>query len=545
MKFSFDARTETIKKMSETEYDLVIIGGGITGAGVARDAASRGMKVALIEKDDFASGTSSRSSKLIHGGIRYLENLEFALVFEALSERALLFKIAPHMVHPLRFLLPLYKDSRVGMFKMGLGMWLYDLLSLFRAPKIHERLNAKKSVERISILQEKNLSGSYVYSDAYMDDDRLVIETLRSANELGAHQVSYVKAVGAQLQQDKLQKVECEDVLTGKSFSLRAKHFISTVGPWTDEVASTLLSDWKKILRPSKGIHITLPKDRLPLPSAVVLATGADNRIIFCIPRHEMIIIGTTDTDFKDRPETVHSDEEDVKYLLKIIERYFPGAKLTKEDIIASYAGVRPLVADGASTESKTSREHIIINDKRNITFVAGGKYTTYRLMAEQTVDKVLEKYFSKEERKKFKASNTRVPINSKITEQSFVEALNRINELKSVTHFEDASLQVFLERHGNEAFDIVKQYYSPVQKTTWEMEALFAIDYSMCGKLKDFYLRRAPLFLAMKDHGKSLLEALSYIFAKRLGWSEEERKSNLDEVLAHEKFELSWKSHV
>jgi glycerol-3-phosphate dehydrogenase len=543
MSFSFLDRKNIIKKMSSTEYDVVIIGGGITGAGVARDAASRGMKVALIEASDFASGTSSRSSKLIHGGIRYLENMEFHLVFEALSERATLFKIAPHMVHPLRFLLPLYKGTRVGMNKMGLGMILYDALSLFRAPKLHERLSAKKSVERIPILQPKNLLGSYVYSDAYMDDDRLVIETLRSAKLFGADQISYVKARGAIFQNEKINAIECEDVLSNEKFVLKGKHFVSTVGPWTDQLGETLLKQWKKILRPSKGIHITLNKDRLPLPCAMVMATEGEKRIVFGIPRHEMIIIGTTDTDFKDDPSKVRSTKEDVEYLLKVVEEYFPGA-IRKEDILASYAGVRPLVNDGSQSESKTSREHVIIEDPRNITFVAGGKYTTYRKMAEQAVEKFL-KLYSKEDRKKFKTNNTKVALNPKVTVESFRVAQSKLQELVGKTHFPKEQMQILLDRHGSEAFDIVSQHYEPSQKSVWEMEALFAIDQSMCGKLKDFYLRRVPLFLSEKDHGFQHLERLANLFQEKLNWNEEERKTNIEDVLRHESFELSWMKNL
>lgn len=543
MSFSFLERNKIIQKMSESEYDVVIIGGGITGAGVARDAASRGMRVALVEASDFASGTSSRSSKLIHGGIRYLENMEFHLVFEALSERALLFKIAPHMVHPLRFLLPLYKGSRVGMFKMGLGMWLYDALSLFRAPKLHERLSAQKSLERIPILQSKNLMGSYVYSDAYMDDDRLVLETLRSARSLGADLVSYVTASSAHFENNKIKSIECEDVLTGERFTLRGKHFVSTVGPWTDQLGESLLKKWKKILRPSKGIHITLNKDRLPLPCAMVMATEGDKRIVFGIPRHEMIIIGTTDTDYKDDPSKVHSTKDDVKYLLEVVDEYFPGA-IRKEDIVASYAGVRPLVHDGSETESKTSREHVIIEDPRNITIVAGGKYTTYRRMAEQTVEKFLKR-FSKEDRKRFKNGNTKVALNPKITVESFHRAQARVDELAKRIHFPKEQIQVLVDRHGQEAFDIVSQYYNSNQKSIWEMEAHFAIEECMCGKLKDFYLRRTPLFLSEKDHGFEHLERISLIFQKKLGWSEEVRRSNIEDVIRHESFELSWKKEI
>lgn len=543
MSLAFTERLKIIQKMEQETYDLVIVGGGINGAGVARDAASRGMKVALVEASDFASGTSSRSSKLIHGGIRYLENKEFGLVFEALSERSILFKMAPHMVHPLRFLLPLYKGSRVGMFKMGLGMWLYDALSLFRAPKLHERLTAKKSVERISILEPKNLLGSYVYSDAYMDDDRLVIETLRSADNMGADLISYARAVGASFDKEKVSAIECEDVLTGKKFVVRGIHFVSTVGPWTDRLGKTLLKDWKTILRPSKGVHITLTKDKLPLPCAMVMATEDERRIVFGIPRHEMIIIGTTDTDFKDSPENVKTTKEDVDYLLHVINQYFPGA-VKKKDIVASYAGVRPLIDDGSQTESKTSREHVIISDPRNITFVAGGKYTTYRLMAEQTVNSAL-KTFDPANKKEFKASNTKKPLNPKVNVESFRKNNLLVQSLLKRVHFLEEEVRVLVDRHGAEASDIVEQYYSPVQKSPWEMEAGFAIDNCMCGKLIDFYLRRSPLILSRLDHGIGLIEPLSIVFSQKLGWNEETRQRNIKEVMQHLERELAWKGSL
>ena len=275
--FSYLDRQKNIEKMSEEIFDLVIVGGGINGAGIARDAASRGMKVALIEANDFASGTSSRSTKLIHGGIRYLENLEFHLVFEALSERAKLFEIAPHLSHPLRFVLPIYKKSRVGMLKMGLGMFLYDLLSLFEPPNF---LNAylPEALDRLPMLDEKDLKGAYVYSDGYMDDDRLVIESLRSANEMSALCANYVKVTKGEWQNEKLSSLICHDEIANKNFTIRGKHFIGGLGPWTDIFAHNVLHKWKDILRPTKGVHLTVAKSRVQMHEAVAHALSLQLR---------------------------------------------------------------------------------------------------------------------------------------------------------------------------------------------------------------------------------------------------------------------------
>ncbi len=543
--FSHQTRTENIQKMSDSFYDLVIIGGGITGAGAARDAASRGMKVALVEMSDFASGTSSRSSKLIHGGIRYLEHFEFHLVYEALSERSLLFELAPHLVHPLRFLLPMYKSARVGNFKMSCGMWLYDLLSAFEAPQMHERLTSFETLHRMPILRPQELTGSFVYSDAYMDDDRLTIETLRSANNKGAHLANYVKVHGAIMNEGKVSAVECTDLKTKKDFTIRGRHFISTVGPWTDRLGEEMFSPWKKVMRPSKGIHITLDRQRLPLECAVVMASDKDNRIVFGIPRHEMVIIGTTDTDFPQDPTTVKSEISDIKYLLNIVGEFFPGANLKADDIIGSYAGVRPLVHDDhAETESGTSREHLILNDPRNITFVAGGKYTTYRRMAEQTINSAMQ-YFSLEDQAKFSNNSTKTPINPKIDIHTYDLALSQVRTIKDDLGLSLSQTELLVNRHGAEWEDLLKfnsENKLQGKERLYAFEALHAIENTMCLGLRDFYLRRVPLFLAELDHGMSVLESISKIFATRLSWNDAKLKEEVALLKEHMESELAWK---
>ena len=538
--FSFQDRQLNIRNLEKEKFDLFIIGGGITGAGVARDAAMRGMKVGLIEASDFASGTSSRSSKLIHGGIRYLENMEFKLVFEALSERQKLFDMAPHLVHPLRFMIPLYEEGRVGMFKMGLGMWAYDALSLFQAPEMHERLSPAETQARMPSLQAQKLLGSYVYSDAYMDDDRLVFETLRSANAAGATCANYVKAVGAEFSADgKLSKVICEDQIGKTKFAVEARHFISTVGPWTDELGTSLFKEWKKILRPTKGVHLTFEKKRLPLGSAVVM--GAEKRIVFGIPRHEMVIVGTTDTDFQGSPSDVVAGPEDVEYLLGVIENYFPGAKIKSSDIVASYAGVRPLVQDGASTEGKTSREHTIFTENHGVTFVAGGKYTTYRLMAEQIVKECL-RFFPLEDRVRFNRCLTEQPINPLVTTESRQEDHILLDLLNKIAHLSPSDAARFVDRHGAEARKIW-QNFGPA--SYWELEALHAIENTMCLHLVDFYTRRAPLFLSEPDHGVSQIGQIAAVFSRCLGWNREQLEAEEKNLAIHMKRELAWRQKI
>ncbi len=547
--FSFVQRQKIIDHAPQTNYDLIIIGGGITGAGAARDAAGRGLKVLVIEKDDFAQGTSSRSSKLIHGGIRYLENYEFGLVFEALSERRTLFEIAPHLVHPLRFVLPLFEGGRVGMFKMGLGMWVYDALALFEAPEMHRHLDKQESLDQLPLLKDQGLMGSYAYYDAYMDDDRLVLETLRSANENGAHAVNFVKAEAPIWENGKISGLNCVDKKSGKTFQVKAPHILSCVGPWTDEVGRMLLPDWKNKLRPSKGIHLTLRKERLPLKDAVVMAADAEKRIVFGIPRHEMVIIGTTDTDYKDDPSNVKSLDSDVKYLLKIVNEYFPKAKLTEMDVIASYSGVRPLVHDGSESESATSREHMIESDERGVTFVAGGKYTTYRSMAQECIEEVLD-YMKLEDQVKFAKNNTREALNPLATPSIFQQKEAYVEQWKSKLGLSHKTASLIFDRHAKEGEHLIARMRRRKEKFPnkgevslhWEAEVEHAIDNTMCLGLLDFYLRRSPLFLSEEDHGFGLMENLADVFVERLGWTNSERTQQFNALQKYLEFEMGWR---
>jgi glycerol-3-phosphate dehydrogenase len=536
--FSFVRRQENIQRLKNETFDLLIVGGGINGAGVARDASLRGMKVALIEKNDFSSGTSCRSSKLIHGGIRYLENLEFHLVFEALSEREKLFQMAPHLVHPLRFLLPVYQHSRVGMFKMSLGMWLYDALSMFRAPQLHERLDSKETMQRMPSLQPKELVGSYVYSDAYMDDDRLAIETLRCADRHQSALVSYVQ-VGTSDFTNEIKTVQCHDLLGNEKFQVRARHVISCSGPWTDEVGSGWFSDWKKMMRPTKGVHITFQNKDFPLSSAMVMEEGG--RIVFAIPRHDMVIVGTTDTDFKESPDQVQVQAKDVEYLLQVLKDYFPGIALGKENIQGAYAGVRPLVHDGSSSEGKTSREHTIFSRQEGVTFVAGGKYTTYRLMSQQIVDQALS-FFSMEEKVQWKSVDT----SCLISPWASAEKMEMTQAVVRKMSFSKMSLQQALQlvfRHGEEALHLFQKWGH--NRTYWAYEALHALDSTMCLNIVDFFIRRTPLFLANQDHGQQILPEILPLFQEFLGWSDQQTQQQIQKYHEFCEKELAWQKSM
>jgi glycerol-3-phosphate dehydrogenase len=389
-------------------------------------------------------------------------------------------------------------------------------------------------------LQGQDLLGSFVYSDAYMDDDRLVHETLRSANEAGACCVNFVRATGAEFSGDgKMTKVRCRDLRTDSEFLVEASHFTSTVGPWTDLLGESLFEKWKQILRPTKGVHLTFRKDRLPLNSAVVMA--AEKRIVFGIPRHEMVIVGTTDTDYKGSPENVTATPEDVEYLLGVVEKYFPGAKIRASDIVATYAGVRPLVQDDSSSEGKTSREHTIFTEDHGVTFVAGGKYTTYRLMAEEVVDECL-RFFPESTKSKWGPCNTNQPLNPFVTRDTQLKNSQVQEELLKAGKLSAREARLLVDRHGGEALEIWKKF-GPA--SYWELEAHHAIENTMCLRLVDFFTRRVPLFLSEPEHGVSLIPLISTVFSKRMGWGPEQQQAEEQILADHMRHELAWRHKI
>lgn len=514
-KFSFLDRKKALSKLEDELYDLVVVGGGITGAGVAREAALKGLKVCLVEKSDFASGASSKSSKLAHGGLRYLENLEFDLVSEALNERQHLLRMAPHMVHPLPFLIPMYKGDRVGWWKMKAGMILYDLLSAFRAPKLHKSMSSKEIVESNPSLKSEGLKGGFLYYDAYMDDDRLVVETLRSVSS-SVNIVSYCGVDSVESDEVGV-LLNCKDSFEGKNYKLKAKHVVSCVGPWTDVFGEEADGSWSSKMRPSKGVHLCIKKSALNLDTALVMAADKSNRILFCIPRRDFDIIGTTDTDYTENLDEVHSSKGDVDYIKKVLLDYFPDKELKDEDILSTYAGVRPLIHDGSKNESKVSRNHRVFTLKdKPITFISGGKYTTYLSMAIDAIEEVLKNNKDLRVKKDLIEEERRSPFVSVNTEENKRLSLKKIEAL-NLTWSED-EIKNFVERHGAQSYQFI---LDNLGKTFLELEAIVAIEYYCCGGLVDFYHRRTPWSLSRKYTENKDINEVGCAFKEKLNWSE------------------------
>lgn len=382
-------RATQLNELSTRVFDLLVVGGGITGAGIARDAALRGMSVALIDKGDFASGTSSRSSRLVHGGVRYLEHGHLHLVFEASAERRRLLRLAPHLVKPLPFIWPVYAGQRLPLWKIAAGLTLYDVLSLFRNVERHRRLDDTGVLEREPRLRAEGLRGGVRYFDAATDDARLTLANVLDATELGASAANHVAYRSGAPSTGGVHAARVEDALTGNRFEIRARVLVNAAGPWSDAVAEAAGAAAAVRVRGSKGVHISVRRERVGNRDAITLIHPVDGRVLFALPAGTCTIIGTTDTFTDASPDEVRASEDDVAYLLDAANGFFPEAHLSRDDVIAAWAGIRPLVPTARSSVA-ASREHAVARAGNAVT-ITGGKLTTYRVMGEEVVDAARE----------------------------------------------------------------------------------------------------------------------------------------------------------
>jgi glycerol-3-phosphate dehydrogenase len=373
----------------DTTFDVLVIGGGITGAGVARDAALRGLRVLMVEKDDFASGTSSRSSRLIHGGLRYLEHGQLHLVLESTAERRRLLRLAPHLVHPLRFVWPVYEHARVPLWKVRAGVTLYDALALFRGDAHHRSLDARGVTTLEPALASAGLRGGVLYFDAATDDVRLTLANVLDAERLGAVVLNHVAVTAFAVDRGAVSGARLVDHLTGETRDVRARTLVNATGPWSDDVRGLEGGSREARVRGSKGAHILVPRARVGNVEALTLLAPADGRVMFALPAGDFAVLGTTDTFTSEHPDEVRASAADVSYLLNAANTFFPAAHLTRADVVSAWAGIRPLRATGTSSPDAASRDHAVEITPGGVVTVTGGKLTTYRIMAAQVVDAV------------------------------------------------------------------------------------------------------------------------------------------------------------
>lgn len=389
--FSAQNREQVLTEMQDTKLDVLVIGGGITGAGIALDAASRGMKVALVEMQDFAAGTSSRSTKLVHGGLRYLKQLEIGVVAEVGKERAIVYENGPHVTTPEWMLLPLYKGGTFGKFSTSIGLRVYDFLAGVKRKERRMMLSVEDTLAKEPLLKRDGLKGGGYYVEYRTDDARLTIEVMKKAVETGALSVNYAKVETLRYGKDgKVTGVLVKDTISGDEYELKANKVINATGPWVDDIREMDGSKKGKTLRLTKGVHVVFDQSRFPLQQAVYFDTP-DGRMVFAIPRAGKAYFGTTDTNYKGDTVNPVMTLEDRTYLLQAVNFMFPDLKLVEADVESSWAGLRPLIQQEGKSPSEISRRDEIFVSDSGLISIAGGKLTGYRKMAETVVDKVVE----------------------------------------------------------------------------------------------------------------------------------------------------------
>jgi glycerol-3-phosphate dehydrogenase len=524
----------------------VIIGGGITGAGIARDAVLRGMKVALFEKNDYASGTSSKSSKLIHGGLRYLEHGEIGLVFESVSERRVQTKVAPHLVQPQPFLVPIYKDSKPGLELMNLGLWIYDSLALFRAPRMHRTFRGAKAAELEPQIRTDGLKGIIEYYDCATDDARLVLENVLDARALGAECRNYSQVVRLERVaggDSKITAVIARDVFTGQEERFPCRAVVLAAGAWTDEMISRFeVPIGRELLRRTKGVHLVFPQDRVPVSRAITLISPIDGRVMFVIPWRGRTVVGTTDTDFEGTADEVWADAADAEYLCASVNQYFPRANVTPKDVIATWAGLRPLIRPNADVdESEVSREHEIFMREDGMLIIAGGKLTTYRRMAKEAVRHAVKWLKANDEgfRGDLEKSGTKerpLPGAQGLDEQT-LDAVARIGQQLIDQRGIDGDTATHLcGVYGTRATVIgdaiaadraLGERINADCPYVWA-EIDFAVEHDLAKTVDDVLSRRVPLLLVGREQGLDVCERVADRMQAKLGWSDAEKARQL-----------------
>ncbi|QBS43368.1 glycerol-3-phosphate dehydrogenase [Nocardia sp. CS682] len=510
-------RATAVEALGDDEIDVLVIGGGVVGAGAALDAASRGLSVTLVEARDFAAGTSSRSSKLIHGGLRYLEQLDFWLVREALKERGLLLnKLAPHLVRPVSFLLPLQHRVWERAY-IGAGVALYDTIGGARALPMHRHLTRTRALELAPALREDSMTGAIRYFDAQVDDARHTMTIARTAAQHGATVLTRTKVTGLLRDGERVIGAQVTDLETGREHTVRARRVISATGVWTDEMNRMTGVEFPFHVRTSKGVHILVPRERLDLDTGLIMRT--EKSVLFVIPWHQHWIIGTTDTDWsldKDHPAASNAD---VQYILDHVNAVLRDP-LTRDDIVGTYAGLRPLVSGASSDTAKLSREHAVAEPVPGLFVIAGGKYTTYRVMAADVVDAAVQGLG----RAVAPSVTEKLPLLGAV---GYQEMAADLDSLAQRTGLSKATVEHLLGRYGSAVHDLFELIAEdpalgePLAGAEEYLaaEVVYAVTHEGALHLDDVLTRRTRISIEASDRGLLAAPEVAFLIGARLGW--------------------------
>ncbi|MBN1953784.1 MAG: glycerol-3-phosphate dehydrogenase/oxidase [Anaerolineae bacterium] len=534
--FSAATRRENMDILSSSLFDILVIGGGITGVSVARDAAMRGFRTALVEQTDFGWGTSSRSSRLVHGGLRYLEAYQLGLVFQCCSERQAMRRIAPRLVRPLPFLYPLYRGQKPAPWKLRAGLTLYDALSLFRNVQRHRWLAPDEVVRREPLLNEQGLLGAARFYDAQVDDARLTLAITRAAHHEGAVVANYAPVIGLLKSRQALRGAVIRDRIKGGEIEVQARAVINVTGVWADTVRQLDSTGKSVTVRPTKGSHLVLAADRLSVQHAVAFDSPRDGRHLFLIPWGAHVLLGTTDTDYTGRLDQPAAGRADVEYLLEALNHVFPAAQIGPEDVISSFAGLRPLLYGGGGSYA-LSREHHVAESDSGLINVVGGKLTTARLMAEQIVDRAARKLAREFAIHPDASCHSREPLPG--GERPWVAT--GVEDQESHSHLVAAygADAAWLLAYAEENPALGQRIAPPLPYLM--AEALYAIQHEMALTLNDILIRRTHVIYEIRGGGLDRARAVAEAVAPRQGWGLPEIERQIDDYAAQVALTRAW----
>ncbi|PRS37975.1 glycerol-3-phosphate dehydrogenase [Bacillus sp. RJGP41] len=543
MRFSNIYREETVETLKKEKFDVVVIGGGITGAGIALDATTRGMKVALVEMQDFAAGTSSRSTKLVHGGLRYLKQFEIKMVAEVGKEREIVYENGPHVTTPEWMLLPMHKGGTFGIFSTSIGLRVYDFLAGVKKSERRKMLSADETLKREPLVKKEGLKGGGYYVEYRTDDARLTIEVMKAAVDKGATPINYTKVDKLLYENGKVNGVQVADLLSGDAYEIYADKVINAAGPWVDSIREKDQSKNGKTLKLSKGVHVVIDQSRFPLKQALYFDTP-DGRMIFAIPRAGKAYVGTTDTFYDGDPAVPTVTSEDRAYLLKSIHYMFPEVNITDDDIESSWAGVRPLILEEGKDSSEISRKDEIWESDSGLITIAGGKLTGYRKMAKTTVD-LLSGKLAQQSNKTYPASSTKgMPISGGDVggSRNFSDYIKQHVQMGVDSGLDAKDAKEILAMYGSNApvlFDIAKNEgdggaNSGLPKKLF-VQLKYAVDHEMAATPVDFFFRRTGTLLFDIDLVQTHKHAVIDYMAGYFGWTEStkiERTNQLEQEI-------------
>lgn len=546
--FSGLKRPDILKKLEREKFDLLVIGGGISGAGVALDAALRGLSVALLDMQDFAAGTSGRSTKLIHGGLRYLKQFEFRFVKETARERKILFQNAPHLIKPVRMLLPIYKNGPFGKRTISFGLQLYDAMA--RTEKYEKRvmMTKEETLQKIPLIKREGLLGAGMYTEYMTDDARLTIEVIKTAVNYGAIAINYVKADSFTYDDSgKINGVIARDVVTGNTVKITTRTVVNAAGPWVDHIRDLDGEIFRKRLKLSKGIHLVFDQRIFPLKHAVYFQ-NIDNRMIFAIPRGNKTYVGTTDTFYDGKPENVRITIADREYLLNAIRYMFPGLDIKPSAIESGWAGVRPLIYESGKSPSEISRKDEIWISDSGLISLAGGKLTGYRKMAEKTVNLVTKQIFH-QERKIFKPCQTEhfsLSGGGLAKPEEFNEFIDRKGKEAKQCGFSEKEGRELAAIYGtniNQIFNLAKNFHekkSPGISRVDYVRLMYAIYHEMTIKPSDYFVRRTGMLYFNRKLIIPIMEQIVHLMKEEYGWTEKTANQFLQELKEEVKFSVT-----